>query len=247
MGPGKAAVGQAKRGADRSARAATLAAGLAFACVLVPAPAGATTYKWVDENGVTHYTDKMPADQIGKGRTELDKQGRPIRKVDPVLTPEQRQAKEAEAERQAAEAREQERVRRRDKALMASYSSEDEIDLARSRVLATIESQVQAAKAYNQQLVKREAELVAKKKSLGDKPLPAGDERELEAVQAELSKQQALMALKQRERDATNARYDADKARWKQLRAIADANASAEPLAGNGSASATRKTSSPAK
>ena len=51
--------------------------------------ARAATYKWVDEKGVTHYTDKMPTEAAGKGSTVLDKQARPVKKIDPALTPEQ--------------------------------------------------------------------------------------------------------------------------------------------------------------
>ena len=37
-------------------------------------PRGAT-YKWVDDQGVVHYTDKMPPEAINKGSIELNKQG----------------------------------------------------------------------------------------------------------------------------------------------------------------------------
>ena len=73
------------------------------AVLLLPRRAGdAATYKWVDEKGVVHYTDKIPPEAVNKGNVELDKQGVPVKRNDPALTPEQRRAREVEEERAAA-------------------------------------------------------------------------------------------------------------------------------------------------
>lgn len=213
--------------AVRPMRAAPAFVAAALAMALVSPHARATTYKWVDDKGVTHYTDKIPPEAVNKGRTELDKQARPVKKVDPAPTAEQLRAKQAEAERQEALAREQEVALRRDRALMLSYTTEAEIDLARSRVLATIDAQLQAAQSFSQTLTKRENELSAKKSAASDRALPPAEERELEGIRNELGRQKALIALKRRERDAATAKYDADKSRWRDLRAVADAEASA--------------------
>jgi hypothetical protein len=196
--------------------------------------ARAATYKWVDDKGVTHYSDKMPPEAVNRGSTMLDKQAVPIKKVEPALTPEQIKAKEAETERAQAMAREQAMVARRDRALLSSYTTEGEIDLARTRVLTTIDSQLQAAQAYSSLLDKRKDVLTAKKAAAGDKGLPVGEERELEGIRIELPKQQTLIELKQKERAAAIQKYDADKARWRELRAVADANAEAAAAAGTG-------------
>lgn len=203
---------------------------LAASAILLIGAAGharAATYKWVDERGVTHYSDKMPAEAVNRGSAVLDKQAVTIKKVDPALTPEQVRARQAEAERAQALAREQQAVARRDRALLSSYTNEAEIDLARTRVLVTIESQLQAAQAYSETLSARKETLTARKNEAGAKGLSPGEERELEGIGTELAKQQALIDLKQKERVAANRRYDADKARWRELRAQADANVEA--------------------
>ena len=56
-------------------------------------------------------------------------------------------------------------------------------------------------------------------KALGDKPITPALERELASVNGELQKQADLLAQKQKEIVVVNARYDADKARWADLRA----------------------------
>ena len=179
--------------------------------------AGAATYKWVDEKGVVHYSDKMPPEAVDKANVELNKQGVPIKKTDKALTPEQRRANEQEAERQKQAARQQEEIARRDRALLSSYTSEAEIDLARNRSLQTINNVVQSTLAYSEQLNKRKVEAEAKKVEYQGKPLVATFDREVESIDAELVRQADLIALKKRESEMVIAKYDADKQRWREL------------------------------
>jgi hypothetical protein len=180
-------------------------------------PASAATYKWVDDKGVVHYSDKMPPEAVDKASVELSKEGIPIRKTEKALTPEQRRALEQEQERQRQAARQQEEVARRDRALAASYTSEAEIDLARKRALQTIDNVVQSSLAYSEQLNKRRADAEAKKEQLKGKPAAATLDRELESIDVELARQADLVAQKKREATAISAKYDADKQRWREL------------------------------
>jgi hypothetical protein len=67
---------------------------LATSVVLLGAPrVQAATYKWTDEKGVVHYTDKIPPEALNKGNVELNKQGVTVKRTDPALTPEQRRAR----------------------------------------------------------------------------------------------------------------------------------------------------------
>jgi Domain of unknown function (DUF4124) len=190
-------------------------------------PAAAATYKWVDEKGVVHYTDKIPSEAVNKGSTVLDKQARPVKKIDPAATPEQVRAREAEEENRKLTAKANEEIARRDRALVASYTTEGEIDLARSRALGTIDAQIESSVAYTQQLTKRREDLEKQKSKLAGKPMPAALEREFEGNDSELEKTTALLEQKRRERAGVVARYDNDKARWRELRSISDANAAA--------------------
>jgi hypothetical protein len=229
---------------------AMLATALAFfACALfVAQPARATTYKWTDEKGTVHYTDKIPPEAVNKGSTVLDKQARPVKKIDPALTPEQIRARELEEEQRRANAKQQEETLRRDRALISSYTTEAEIDLAQRRALTTIDSQLESARAYTSQLFKRREDVDRRKAAAGDKPLPPALERELEGIDSELGKQAKLIEQKERERVAVLARYENDRTRWRELKSISDANAAAaanaakaHPAAAGTAASASAK------
>ncbi len=204
--------------------ATAVAASLVIAFGFAGAARGAT-YKWVDEKGVIHYTDKIPPEASDKGRTVLDKQARPVKRIDPALTPEQRRAREVEEEQKRAAAKVQEEVARRDRALVSSYTNEAEIDLARSRALATIDAQIESSRGYVAQLDKRRIELDKRREALGDKPVPHALESELAGNRNEIAKTTQLIEQKQKERATTVARYDADKVRWRELKAVAEANA----------------------
>src|SRR5580704_11364969 len=92
----------------------------------------AGTYKWVDDQGVVHYSDQAPPETPAKGATVLDKQGRQVKKIDPPLSPQQVKAQTEEDERQRALAKTRDDQARKDKALMQSYTSESEIDIAKA-------------------------------------------------------------------------------------------------------------------
>lgn len=239
--PGRAAASEAERVTGRTSpphprgtRAAAVPRWLVPALAVLAAAAfapqaRAATYKWVDEKGVTHYTDKIPAEAVNKGSTVLDKQARPVKKIEPALTPEQIRAREADEEQKRLQAKLSEEIARRDRALIASYTTEAEIDLARTRALGTIDAQIDSAQKYVAQLRKRKDELEKRRAAIGDKAaIPVALERELEGTDNELGKQARLLDLKQAERAAVVAKYDADRMRWRELRALAEANAAAE-------------------
>ena len=186
----------------------------------------------MDEQGVVHYTDKMPPEAINKGSVELNKQGVQIKKTDPALTPEQRRAREAEEERARVAAKAREEIQRKDRALLQSYTSESEIDLSKKRALGTIDGQMQSAQAYIATLTKRKEEIATRVAALGNKAPPQSLEREVANVNEELEKQAELVAAKRKEMVAVTARYDADKQRWRELRAIAETEAASTAAVG---------------
>jgi len=199
---------------------------LATAIAVCAAPALAAMYKWVDDKGNVHYTDKLPPEQVDKANSQLDKQGVTVRRTDPAPSAEQKRAKAEQEARDKQLAKERELVDRRDRALLSTYTMESEIDLARRRALATIDQQIQSSTAYTAQLTKRRDELEAKKKGSKD-TLPPVLERELANLDTELARQADLVGAKQKEVVLVNVRYDADLKRWRELRAATEAQLNA--------------------
>ena len=190
-----------------------LAVGITFSL-----PVAAKMYKWVDDKGTTHYGETIPPEYANKNRTELDKGGRVIEKKE-VLTPEERRANEqAEAKKRAADEAALE-AKRRDRALVNTYSNEKEIDLARSRNLQQIDARVNSissqVKTANGSLLgfQKEADGLTK----AGKPIPQTLKDDLQESQARLDKLKQDLEKATAEKTAIEARYDADKARYKEL------------------------------
>jgi hypothetical protein len=208
-----------------------------FALAAVAALASAAgMYKWVDDQGVVHYSDQVPP---AKGATVLDKQGRQVKKIEPPLSPEQQKAQAEEEERQRALTKARDDQARKDRALMASYTSEGEIDIAKARSISTIDAQIKSAQAYSADLTRRQQEIAAKKASYGSKPIPVELEHESAAVDSELSRQAVLIRQKQGELDLAVTKYDTIKQRWHEIvadqeRAAAAADAQPTTKAGKG-------------
>ncbi|MBK8742122.1 MAG: DUF4124 domain-containing protein [Betaproteobacteria bacterium] len=178
----------------------------------------ADTYKWIDDKGNVQYTDRLPPD-LGRGMTELNKQGMTRKVTEPAPTAEQRKAKEEalEQERQAERARRYKRYQ--DDALLSSYASENDIDLARRRNLALVGAGIISAEARIKALEKRRIYLQRETLFYEKKPVPEKLKRELASVVAEIPKQHALIQEKNQEALEVINRYEQQKARFRELKA----------------------------
>jgi hypothetical protein len=107
---------------------------------------------------------------------------------------------------------------RRDRALVESYASEQEIDLAKARAVATIDNQVQSAQAYIAQMQKRREDLESRKTTFAPRPVPGALMLEIESIDAEVARQHEFIAAKKKESATVAARYDSDKQRFHELR-----------------------------
>jgi hypothetical protein len=216
------------------------------AAVFAGTASAAGTYKWTDEQGVVHYSDKAPPETPAKGATMLDKQGRQVKKIDPPLTAEQTKAKADEDERQRALAKAKDDQARKDRALMQSYTSESEIDIARNRAISTLESQIKSAEIFSADLTRRQKNLAKQKASSGSKPIPIEIEREGIGIDNELSRQAILIRQKQEELTQVTAKYDTIKQRWREILADQE-RAAAAAAAADAQAAAAKAARSPGK
>lgn len=192
---------------------------LLFTCAcLISVAAQAKLYKWVDQQGVTHYGETIPPEYADRDRSEISKTGRIVNTRD-VLTPEERQAKRQE-DKKNGEALAVERVKKlHDSSLLNTYSNADEIDLAKSRNIKQIDAHAQIA---TKQLAEANASLadlqvLAKAKTQAGKPVPPYLTEEIQVAQAKVDKISKEVAGINTEKATLEARYDADKARYKEL------------------------------
>src|SRR5450756_1420928 len=112
-----------------------------IAGVTLSFPVAAKLYKWVDDNGTTHYGETVPPEYANKDRVELNQAGRVI-KSEEVPTPERRRAKEQEDAKKRDDAKTALDQQRHDKTLINTYNSVKEIDQARIRSLQQVDARI---------------------------------------------------------------------------------------------------------
>lgn len=187
------------------------------------APALAGTYKWVDEKGVTHYGDSVPPHEVNRAITEINRKGLMIRKSEAALSPEQLKIQREQLMRQQELAQQSETQKRRDRALLGAYTTEEEIDLARDRNTERVESSIrllQERRSIDAARRKLLAEQLESYKDKSDKL--RGEAKELieEIEQSRLNDKILLAAADElrKHKDELAKRFQADKIRFRELK-----------------------------
>ena len=182
------------------------------------ATAHAELFKWVDAQGRVQYTDRLPQDAVNRGNVQLSKQGLAKNVTEPVLTAEQRRA----IEERIAREREAEKVERdkklQENALLSSYSSEMDIDVARRRNLAIVGASILSAEARIKALQRRTAAIEREKLFYEKKPFPEKLKRELASVQSEVPKQYAIISQRNEDALEINRRYEAQRQKFVDIK-----------------------------
>jgi hypothetical protein len=171
-------------------------------------------YKCVDDAGKVYYSDSPRADCV-KG-SEMNRQGVV------VVKPGEKGAK---TPLKPGKAPEVPPGQRRDRALLATYMAEEEIDAARDR---SLQMPLQGIKAVEGKIDKVGTELFDLKKQADaiaakQKPLPPDLLEDVQAKQKQQAVLEADLAKKKAEVDSITARYEADKIRYRELKGITPA------------------------
>ena len=202
----------------------SLSLSLAAAFAAMPAHA---LYKCVDEKGVTHYGDTMPPQCAKKAITEMSQQGSVVKQFDAPLTAEQLRTQDEERERRKEHEKKLSEQRLRDNALIATYGSEREFDMARDKDLATLDARKKTLVSRNEDvdslLTKHQNEMefykAGKSKSSKSKEAPPQLVQDFNRAKNDRANLDHELAKVDADRAAVVARYDAEKNRWKKLKA----------------------------
>jgi hypothetical protein len=188
------------------------------ALALAPFAAEAQSYRCTGKDGKKYYGQSIPPACLGMPVEQLNAQGMVTKRFDAAASAAEREKKAAEEdERKKREAITKEEGRR-NRALLATYTSEKDIDDARGRALADNEAAVQDIERRIAALKKRQDEL---KKELdffqGKNKPPVKLSADIRNSEFDIKTQEDLMAAKKKEVALINSRYDEDKKRYGEL------------------------------
>ena len=141
--------------------------------------------------------------------------GRIVREIEAPLTAEQRSKRDADLKAQRDKAIKEAEAKRRDRVLVDSYASVEEIDARGEREIAQITVDLKRAKAQEADLLVARAKLEKFKPASG--PVPRDVSDDLMTNASELAAARSIIDSKQRDIDATRARFDADRTRFIEL------------------------------
>jgi len=171
----------------------------------------ADTYQWKDDKGVTQIDEFVPPEYANKVIKHLDSKGRVIQDKKPEAGSNNSEAKTAD-QKLAAE------QRRKDKALLNTYSNEKEIDLARDRNLQLVEARIknieemQKSAQENLNSYRKEA-----KETGAGKAIPASVQADISAAENKMAKLKQDMDVAKAKADSVRAAFEADKVRYREL------------------------------
>ena len=195
----------------------TLIAVILTSTFFIQSPATAALNKCVDDKGRTQYYDKtLPPECQGKTTVEMSNRGVVTKKNEPAAGP---MSAEDLAKRKAEEQKVID-AKRRDTALLSSYTNETEIDLARERnvqpvelIIKGIEPRLKTAQSRLDGLRKQAAD-AEKAKS----PMLASIKEDVVASEKEAKRLQDELTNRQKELEKIKARFEADKKRFQELK-----------------------------
>jgi len=181
--------------------------------------AEAKLFKWVDKNGTTHYGETIPPEYADRDTKEFDK-GRISDRSETFDNKKQDSVKQETEEDKAAK-----EARRRDEALLNSFTTEKEIDLSRDRSLLQIEARInsyqtliQSAQASLDDLHKE-----ADGRTSQNWKIPQSLTDDIVAAEERIATLQLNLENSQKESAAVRARYDAEKQRFRVLKGMSPA------------------------
>ena len=169
---------------------------------------GTKIVKWVDSSGVTHYGDKLPAQEAGRNNSEMNNQGIVVKQN--VIGNKKNDVIDQQKLEQG----------RKEKILLASYTNPEEIDLARDRNLQLDHAALQALTQQKLNVTNRTSRnhktaegFQARKKEI---PLYLSEELKLSKTEsANIDKQLTQRKLSM---EATRKHYAEEKARFIALK-----------------------------
>ena len=203
--------------------AAILAAVLLATPLLAPpahaqAPgAGSQTYRCTGKDGKKYYGSAIPPQCYGQPLELLNNRGLVVKRIDPEGDEKEKAEKAAALAKQKEESAALREETRRNRALLATYTSERDIEDQRARALKDQQKSMMEVEGKIDALKKKRAGYDKEADLYKGKDLPAKLSEDIANAEIDLKAQEDLLAAKKREVVAINARYDEDKRRYKEL------------------------------
>jgi hypothetical protein len=181
---------------------------------------GRVLYKWVDKDGVTHYGDHVPPEYASQEQHILNSQGYEIKHLDA-----QKSAEQAAAEEQKRLDADQRQLR--DKNLLSTYASVQEIERLRDQRLTLIADQIKVTNQFletlNGRMKKMRTDTLRFRPYSNDPKAPSMPDQmaeDLVRLTSDMRTQEQNLKQKHGEEAAMSIQFESDIDRFKELKHI---------------------------
>src|SRR5450755_3836818 len=185
-----------------------------------PADNGRVLYKWVDKDGVTHYGDHVPPEYATQEQHVLNSEGYEIAHQDA-----QKSAEQMAADDQKRLDAQQRQIR--DKNLLSTYASVQEIERLRDQRLTLLADQVKVTNQFldtlNGRMKKMRADSMRFKPYSSDPKAPSMPDQmaeDLVRLSSDMRTQEQNLKQKRGEESAMSIQFESDIDRFKELKHI---------------------------
>ena len=194
-----------------------LASGVVVLLSALPVAAQTSLYSCTTASGKNITADLPPPECYNRPIKELRPDGSMRRVIEPPLTPEQRAARETEERRKSGEDEQRRNRMRKDLALLETYGSEQDIEDARVRAVATREAVIERAHKRMDDLKGERRKLDNEKEFYSKREMPENLKRSFAGNAESMQQQEKVIADANAEKARVNARFEAERQRFREL------------------------------
>jgi hypothetical protein len=179
------------------------------------------TFKWTDNEGQIHYGNRVPPEYARTERKEINERGRTVKVYEAAKTPEEKAAAKKAAALKSRQKALDEKQAIHDHSLLATYASEQDMQLAKDGKVASIDALLQLTssriESMKQRLLGLTEEAATYERS--GKQLPGSLERQIKNLRAQITKNEVFVKEKEEELKDLNRQFDTDISRYIELTA----------------------------
>lgn len=206
-----------------------MAALLAALCALPLQPVDAGRfYRWVDEDGNVHYTDRMPAAATDEAHTVIDGSGTVTDRRENLAAEQERQRRADAAEAERLQRTEHERKqaedrRRDDRIIRQTFTNERDIEMTRENRVSAVQVQINIADHGIARLVEQRGDLETRLEKLSEvSPTAATIRDQIGAIDERLAQRRAEREELAAKRERIEQRFARYLQRFRELHAERD-------------------------
>lgn len=205
--------------------------------LLLPLSANAAIKCWTNKDGFRECGNAVPPEYAQQENRTINKRGMTTDVTDRALTQKEREAQSQQEKTQHSQLKDEERLKAEkeqqrkdqlthDRVLLATFLTEEEIIRSRERKLVAIDANLELTRITIEKLQEKLDQEKSRAEKLESKgrPLPERTQEDIDNLTQQLANKKSYVVSKEKERQALVDTYDADIARFRELKGYSQQN-----------------------